>query len=112
MVVVAVVAVVVVAQQHREQRKTTGWSCLEWWPRQRTARTHAEARTTWVWCAHTRGHDAHLSGERPAQRASQAPRCPSRGAVRRPRKRWHFMTLKQTCQVAEAPWRSLRSKIR
>ena len=71
MVVVAVVAVVVVAQQHREQRKTTGWSCLEWWPRQRTARTHAEARTTWVWCAHTRGHDAHLSGERPAlERAS------------------------------------------
>ena len=60
-----------VVAQHREQRKTTGWSCLEWWPRQRTARTHAEARTTWVWCAHTRGHDAHLSGERPAlERAS------------------------------------------
>ena len=64
---------------------------------------------------HTRAAMTHIFQARGPlwrERASQAPRCPSRGAVRRPRKRWHFMTLKQTCQVAEAPWRSLRSKIR
>ena len=79
MVVVAVVAVVVVAQQHREQRKTTGWSCLEWWPRQRTARTHAGTHHMGV---HTRAAMTHIFQARGPlwrERASQAPRCPSRG---------------------------------
>lgn len=53
------------AGREQKEEETTGWSCLEWWPEAtgQHARTQAPHHRGAV-CAHTRGHDAHLSGER------------------------------------------------